>query len=128
MCSSSEVKSHVLRTWGAADVKGRYPANVEPFAKYFLAQAVGTSLFLLCPLVWGVTLILGHSTIFFLAGLFLKRGVAPFHQWFPSVCVNVSWEVNIVLIFWQKIAPLFLVGHICFSVGGLFIIIGILNL
>jgi len=33
------------------DKVGGFPANVEPFAKYFLAQAVGTSLFLLCPMV-----------------------------------------------------------------------------
>jgi len=69
-----------------------------------------------------------HSSVFFLAGLFLKSGVAPFHQWFPSVCVNVSWRVNIILIFWQKIAPLFLVAHLAVSLGGLLVVIGLLNL
>jgi hypothetical protein len=54
----------------------------DSLAKYFLAQSVGTGIFLLFPLVGGdifrVRFFL--SSVFFCCGLLLKGGVAPFHQ------------------------------------------------
>lgn len=37
--------------------------------------------------------------------LILKRGVAPFHFWFPNVIEGLNWINNFILITWQKIAP-----------------------
>lgn len=66
------------------------PPNLEPFAKYFLVQSVGSALFLMSPLAWGVRVIGRLRSFFLFFGLLIKRGAAPFHQWFPSVCSNVS--------------------------------------
>jgi len=51
-------------------------------AKYFLAQSIGTGIFLVFPLCGGVPVIFGvySSSIFLVCGLLLKAGVAPFHQ------------------------------------------------
>lgn len=44
--------------------------------------------------------------------LLLKRGAAPFHFWFPGVMEGLNWINNLILITWQKIAPLILISYI----------------
>jgi len=66
--------------------------------------------------------------VFILIGLLLKGGVAPLHQWFPSVSLNVSWFINLVLMTWQKVAPLFILGKLFLSFHFSFILVGIINL
>lgn len=99
MCTSGGRSISSLTKWGSRHPTSFYPANVEPFAKYFLAQSVGTAFFLFSPLLWGAPSLLEFSPFFLIFGIMLKRGVAPFHQWFPSVCANVSWAVNVILAF-----------------------------
>lgn len=43
--------------------------------------------------------------------LFLKRGTAPFHFWFPTVIEGLTWINALILITWQKIAPLILISY-----------------
>lgn len=43
--------------------------------------------------------------------MILKRGAAPFHFWFPSVIEGLSWNRNLILITWQKIAPLIILSY-----------------
>jgi hypothetical protein len=90
ICSTRKVSTRFSTSWGLQDPISSFASNVEPFAKYFLAQSVGTALFLFSPLVWGVSHMVYYSRVFILFGIMIKRGVAPFHQWFPSVCANVS--------------------------------------
>lgn len=42
--------------------------------------------------------------------LIIKRGVAPFHFWFPNVIEGLTWINNFILITWQKIAPLIILS------------------
>lgn len=44
--------------------------------------------------------------------MILKMGAAPFHFWFPSVIEGLSWYRNLILITWQKIAPLIILSYI----------------
>jgi NADH-ubiquinone oxidoreductase chain 2 len=41
----------------------------------------------------------------------LKRGAAPFHFWFPGVIEGLRWINRLILITWQKIAPLILISY-----------------
>lgn len=43
--------------------------------------------------------------------MMLKRGAAPFHFWFPSVIEGLRWYSNLLLITWQKIAPLIILSY-----------------
>jgi NADH:ubiquinone oxidoreductase subunit 2 (subunit N) len=90
MCMSGGNNYIKLVGWAVKDEISVFPPNIEPFAKYFLVQSVGSAFFLVFPLVYSVGVISGLGIFFLLFGLFIKRGVAPFHQWFPSVCSNVS--------------------------------------
>lgn len=60
----------------------RTSVSSDSLAKYFLAQSVGTGIFLLFPLLGGDVFRVRFflSSIFFCCGLLLKGGVAPFHQ------------------------------------------------
>nr|YP_010352891.1 NADH dehydrogenase subunit 2 [Pseudotibiozus cerasopus]UOF70231.1 NADH dehydrogenase subunit 2 [Pseudotibiozus cerasopus] len=40
--------------------------------------------------------------------LLLKLGAAPMHFWFPQVMEGLNWMSTMLLLTWQKIAPLFL--------------------
>lgn len=80
MCISGGSKYFLLRRWGELDEVNFYPPNVEPFIKYFLVQSVGSAFFLFFPLSWGFYRIGVHGSFFLLVGLFMKRGIAPFHQ------------------------------------------------
>lgn len=46
-----------------------------------------------------------------LSTLLLKNGAAPFHFWFPGVIEGLRWINGLILITWQKIAPLILISY-----------------
>lgn len=101
----------------------------EAAMKYFLSQALGSSL-----------LLIGGSNLYFspqssisssislliiLAGLLTKLGLPPCHFWFPSVITFLSWPICLILSTWQKVAPLFLLTYLysSFSFSIIFLII-----
>lgn len=57
----------------------------------------------------------------------LKSGAAPFHFWFPEVIEGLSWFNGLILITWQKIAPLILISYnFCYNFFIISIILSIL--
>lgn len=40
----------------------------------------------------------------------MKRGAAPFHFWFPRVIEGLNWNRALILITWQKLAPLIILS------------------
>jgi NADH-ubiquinone oxidoreductase chain 2 len=91
---------------------------VECTIKYFLVQALSSLLFLVSVLNLGLVgniLIFNLDTVLnILVGvaLLIKLGGAPFFQWFPSVVSGLSWASGYLVITWQKLAPLILLGYI----------------
>nr|AEK84164.1 NADH dehydrogenase subunit 2 [Alcithoe lutea] len=92
----------------------------ESGVKYFVVQALGSSLLIFGSLVaygssftWeiyneaSVFSVLGF--FFMISGLCVKIGLFPFHYWLPSVMAGLSWISCLLLATWQKIAPLFLI-------------------
>nr|YP_009773428.1 NADH dehydrogenase subunit 2 [Chiton albolineatus]QIZ12642.1 NADH dehydrogenase subunit 2 [Chiton albolineatus] len=92
--------------------------EVESSIKYFLTQSIASSFLLLSSLTlfWseGNWEIMSMSTInssnMILFSLLMKMGAAPFHFWVPSVMSGLSWEINLLLLTWQKVVPLFMVS------------------
>nr|YP_009368832.1 NADH dehydrogenase subunit 2 [Phaneroptera nigroantennata]ARN59033.1 NADH dehydrogenase subunit 2 [Phaneroptera nigroantennata] len=91
--------------------------STEASLKYFLIQAIASSLFLFSVLL--MHLIMMFPTTFekltsclISSALFLKMGAAPFHFWFPGVMEGLTWINSLVLMTWQKIAPLMLLSYI----------------
>nr|QQW47765.1 NADH dehydrogenase subunit 2 [Paradoxurus hermaphroditus] len=90
------------------------PRAMEASTKYFLMQATASML-----LMMGIIINLLHSgqwtilnnlnptasTLMTIA-LAMKLGLAPFHFWVPEVTQGISLPSGMILLTWQKIAPL----------------------
>lgn len=89
----------------------------EATLKYFLTQALASNI-LLFSIIFYFFLIEKSLrfkwqlfiNLIFSSTLILKRGIAPFHFWFPNVIEGLSWINNFILITWQKIAPLIILS------------------
>nr|ASY97571.1 NADH dehydrogenase subunit 2 [Macrocheraia grandis]QFP99277.1 NADH dehydrogenase subunit 2 [Macrocheraia grandis grandis] len=78
---------------------------------YFLTQSIGSMTMMFSIMM--NTLIMINSTlvnewlnILMMMSLLIKLGGAPFHMWLPEVMTNMNWEQCMILMTWQKIAPL----------------------
>lgn len=43
--------------------------------------------------------------------LLIKIGAAPFHYWFPQVIEGLNWNLRLLILTWQKIAPFILLSY-----------------
>nr|YP_009479348.1 NADH dehydrogenase subunit 2 [Sabethes chloropterus]AVV61084.1 NADH dehydrogenase subunit 2 [Sabethes chloropterus] len=91
----------------------------ESSLKYFLIQAFASSILLfsiiLNLLIFNNNWIMmnNFNELLMLSTLFLKSGTAPFHFWFPNVMEGLNWMNSLILMTWQKIAPLMLISYNC---------------
>nr|QHD47956.1 NADH dehydrogenase subunit 2 [Flavoperla sp. YW-2019] len=91
----------------------------EASLKYFLIQALASATLLFVvvfsALIFSLSSSLQTSNLFINtlinSTLLLKMGAAPFHFWFPGVMEGLSWMNGLVLMTWQKIAPLMLLSY-----------------
>nr|QYK92097.1 NADH dehydrogenase subunit 2 [Microtus maximowiczii] len=90
------------------------PRSTEAATKYFLTQATASMILLFSILMNFKQLGLWtfqpetNSTIMTATfiSLAIKLGLAPFHSWLPEVTQGVKLNVALILLTWQKIAPL----------------------
>nr|QZI85886.1 NADH dehydrogenase subunit 2 [Agapanthia amurensis] len=91
-----------------------YPT--EAALKYFVTQSLASSILLLA-IVLSLNLneFLPQSLLTFdlmlSSALLIKLGAAPFHMWFPEVLEGLDWNNCLILLIWQKIAPLILLFY-----------------
>nr|YP_009628969.1 NADH dehydrogenase subunit 2 [Metapenaeus joyneri]QBX88871.1 NADH dehydrogenase subunit 2 [Metapenaeus joyneri] len=85
----------------------------EAALKYFLIQALGSSIIILAASLMLIKTI--PANMLLCIALLLKAGAAPFHFWFPSVMEGLQWPQAIVLMTIQKIAPLSLMSYLNIS-------------
>nr|YP_010625999.1 NADH dehydrogenase subunit 2 [Inocellia fulvostigmata]WBK02758.1 NADH dehydrogenase subunit 2 [Inocellia fulvostigmata] len=93
--------------------------STEASLKYFLTQAFASST-LVFFIIFSFLIYLNYFSLnmnnsmkmLILSSLFLKLGAAPFHFWFPSVAENLTWMMNLILLTWQKIAPMILISYL----------------
>nr|YP_009560396.1 NADH dehydrogenase subunit 2 [Peckia australis]QAB06070.1 NADH dehydrogenase subunit 2 [Peckia australis] len=93
--------------------------STEASLKYFLTQALASSVFLFATILFLLNSNKINSNFFMemmiFSSLLLKSGSAPFHFWFPNVMEGLSWLNTLILMTWQKIAPLMLISYIIFK-------------
>nr|QBF00265.1 NADH dehydrogenase subunit 2 [Stegana latipenis] len=89
----------------------------EASLKYFLVQALASAV-----LLFSIILMMMKNNMNFeinsffttsimLSSLLLKSGAAPFHFWFPNIMEGLSWMNCLLLMTWQKIAPMMLISN-----------------
>nr|YP_010697723.1 NADH dehydrogenase subunit 2 [Teredorus anhuiensis]WCF76521.1 NADH dehydrogenase subunit 2 [Teredorus anhuiensis] len=82
--------------------------------KYFIVQAIA-SITLLTSFIIMMMKISNQEMIIIMTmtlSIMLKIGAAPLHFWFPEVMENLSWENCILLMTWQKIAPMSVLSYL----------------
>nr|UDF83691.1 NADH dehydrogenase subunit 2 [Vermileo comstocki] len=93
----------------------------EASLKYFLIQAIASAILLFTVLLTFTKInfmnqlnlmYMNYSSLIIMSTLLLKSGAAPFHFWFPGVMEGLSWINNLILMTWQKIAPLMLTSYL----------------
>nr|QAY81964.1 NADH dehydrogenase subunit 2 [Aulacophora indica] len=95
--------------------KNVYPA--EAALKYFITQALASAIIL-----FAITMSLNFyefipnfSNYWFMmilnSALLTKLGAAPFHAWFPEVMEGLNWMNALILLTWQKLAPMVLIMY-----------------
>nr|YP_010043660.1 NADH dehydrogenase subunit 2 [Tinda javana]QPD06981.1 NADH dehydrogenase subunit 2 [Tinda javana] len=103
--------------------------STETSLKYFLTQAIASSIFLAAVLISMLKInlmnfqLIYYPNMLITTALLIKSGTAPFHFWFPSIMEGLNWTNSIILMTWQKIAPLILVSYIFISNLMYFVII-----
>nr|QBF00238.1 NADH dehydrogenase subunit 2 [Stegana acutipenis]QBF00239.1 NADH dehydrogenase subunit 2 [Stegana acutipenis]QBF00240.1 NADH dehydrogenase subunit 2 [Stegana acutipenis] len=89
--------------------------STEASLKYFLVQALASAVLLFSIIMMMIKNNLNFEINSFLissmllSSLLLKSGAAPFHFWFPNIMEGLSWMNCLLMMTWQKIAPLMLI-------------------
>nr|UJG45488.1 NADH dehydrogenase subunit 2 [Sylvicola punctatus] len=105
--------------------------STEASLKYFLTQALASSvllfsifvMFLFENIIFQLNLNSSAISIMLSSALLLKSGAAPFHFWFPGVMEGLSWMNSLILMTWQKIAPLMVLSYVIFKPFLIYIIL-----
>nr|YP_010704173.1 NADH dehydrogenase subunit 2 [Julodis variolaris]WCO87679.1 NADH dehydrogenase subunit 2 [Julodis variolaris] len=102
----------------------------EASLKYFITQALASSMLLFSILMnmseENTVNSLASNPYFTMmmnSALLTKMGAAPFHFWFPEVIEGLNWNNCLILLTWQKIAPMMILMYNVFLLNFLSIVI-----
>nr|AOY39955.1 NADH dehydrogenase subunit 2 [Xyleborus sp. BMNH 1040067] len=94
----------------------------ESISKYFMTQTLA-SFILLFSIILFTNLkdfnfeLSNFTAIIMSSAIFMKMGAAPLHFWFPEVASGISWNSNLILLTWQKIAPMIILSYMVYIPG-----------
>nr|YP_010691290.1 NADH dehydrogenase subunit 2 [Drosophila nebulosa]WBU93940.1 NADH dehydrogenase subunit 2 [Drosophila nebulosa] len=92
--------------------------STEASLKYFLTQALASTVLLFAIILLMLKNNLNNeinesfTSMIMLSALLMKSGAAPFHFWFPNMMDGLTWMNSLMLMTWQKIAPLMLISYL----------------
>nr|YP_009144455.1 NADH dehydrogenase subunit 2 [Asbolus verrucosus]AKJ52241.1 NADH dehydrogenase subunit 2 [Asbolus verrucosus] len=87
----------------------------ESAIKYFVTQALASLILLMAAIMMMLInefitpLVNYHFLMIMNSALLTKLGAAPFHFWFPEVMEGLTWLNCMIMLTWQKIAPMTLI-------------------
>lgn len=90
----------------------------ESAIKYFLIQVFGSLIFLFTRIIY-ITKIYYFNLFYeklienliINSSIILKIGAAPFHFWLPNIIEGLSWNNSLLILTWQKLAPLIIISY-----------------
>nr|QCT05124.1 NADH dehydrogenase subunit 2 [Microgale gymnorhyncha] len=127
--------SHWLMTWMGLEMnmfaiiplimKTHSPRSTEAATKYFLIQASASMMLLMAASLnfmytgqWSITNLDSQIAITItLISMMMKLGMAPFHFWVPEVAQGTILSTSLVILTWQKLAPLSILYQIAPSLN-----------
>nr|ALO77090.1 NADH deshydrogenase subunit 2 [Paramarygmus sp. PAR01] len=87
----------------------------ESSMKYFITQAMASLILLMAVIMLLISeefinpLMNFYFSMMMNSALMTKLGAAPFHFWFPEIIEGLTWSNSLILLTWQKIAPMMLI-------------------
>nr|YP_008578376.1 NADH dehydrogenase subunit 2 [Anoura caudifer]CDF65992.1 ND2 [Anoura caudifer] len=95
-------------------MKNHHPRSTEAATKYFFTQATASMLLMLAVVInllysgqWTITNMINPTALNILTlALGMKLGLSPFHFWVPEVTQGIPLTSGLLLLTWQKLAPL----------------------
>nr|AAX97630.1 NADH dehydrogenase subunit 2 [Eurycea longicauda] len=99
--------------------KTHHPRAAEAATKYFLMQASASALLLFSVTLnawytgeWTISHMQTTPTLTLTIALMIKLAIAPFHLWLPDVIQGLDLMTCLILLTWQKLAPMALLIQI----------------
>nr|AAZ16149.1 NADH dehydrogenase subunit 2 [Eurycea aquatica] len=100
--------------------KTHHPRAAEAATKYFLTQAAASTLLLFATTLnawytgeWTISCMQNTApSLMLMIALMIKLAVAPFHMWLPDVIQGLNLMTCLILLTWQKLAPMTLLIQI----------------
>nr|UWJ89997.1 NADH dehydrogenase subunit 2 [Romerolagus diazi] len=113
------------------------PRSTEAATKYFLTQATASMILMMAITLniidtgqWTIINPQNHLTpILIMLALIIKLGMAPFHFWVPEVTQGVPLKSGLILLTWQKLAPLSILYQISPSIDStMMMMVGVMSI
>nr|AGK37923.1 NADH dehydrogenase subunit 2 [Mesoplodon europaeus] len=106
-------------------MKNPNPRATEASTKYFLTQATASTLLMMAVIInsmysgqWTITNLFNPTASMLMTmALAIKLGLSPFHFWVPEVTQGIPLTTGLVLLTWQKLAPLSILYQISPSIN-----------
>nr|AGB56489.1 NADH dehydrogenase subunit 2 [Physeter catodon] len=129
------ISSHWLFAWVGFEMnmmaiipimmKNFNPRTTEASTKYFLTQTTASALLMMAIMInlshsgqWTITKLFNPTASMLVTiALAIKLGLSPFHFWVPEVTQGIPLSTGLVLLTWQKIAPLSILYQISPSIN-----------
>lgn len=101
------------------------PRATEASTKYFLTQSTASILLIMAVIInlifsgqWTVIKLFNPiASILITIALTMKLGIAPFHFWVPEVTQGIPLSSGLILLTWQKLAPISVLYQISPSIN-----------
>nr|YP_009509155.1 NADH dehydrogenase subunit 2 [Sus scrofa cristatus]AVK94063.1 NADH dehydrogenase subunit 2 [Sus scrofa cristatus]AVK94076.1 NADH dehydrogenase subunit 2 [Sus scrofa cristatus]AVK94089.1 NADH dehydrogenase subunit 2 [Sus scrofa cristatus]USF12074.1 NADH dehydrogenase subunit 2 [Sus scrofa cristatus] len=129
------ISSHWLLIWIGFEMnllamipvlmKNFNPRATEAATKYFLTQATASMMLMMAIIInllysgqWTITKMFNPVAMTMMTmALAMKLGLSPFHFWVPEVTQGISLQAGLLLLTWQKLAPLSVLCQISQSIN-----------
>nr|QNH68968.1 NADH dehydrogenase subunit 2 [Ergatettix serrifemora] len=83
--------------------------------KYFITQTMASITLMMAFITLNAELFYDHKetiNMMMAASILMKMGAAPLHFWFPEVMEMLNWENCMLMMTWQKLAPMITLSYI----------------
>nr|ACJ69430.1 NADH dehydrogenase subunit 2 [Sigara septemlineata] len=79
---------------------------------YFMVQSIGSIMFIASILMTSMLMTKTFMEMTMIMSMALKMGMAPMHLWMPEIMEKMSWPNCMILMTWQKLAPLSIMSYL----------------
>nr|DAZ87586.1 TPA_asm: NADH dehydrogenase subunit 2 [Euschistus heros] len=80
---------------------------------YFMVQSISSMILMMMVTInmWNYLISEDSINMIITMALMIKMGAAPFHFWLPEVMAKMEWMKCIIIMSWQKVAPLYMLSN-----------------